>query len=231
MTLTLRQFWRSSGDPTATFPPELRQRYLTHAFPDGFVPASAVRLRMQGEIRLKKWMPFRAEEVLHRTRGFVWKARVGAFIRGSDSLLDGVGASTWKLLGVIPVVRASGPDIDRSAAGRWMAESILLPSMLLPELGARWDGDDVTLRRCGETTTLSLALDERGGLQGFRTLRWGNPSGASFDFVPFGGVVEEERTFGGITIPTRLRVGWHAGTSRWSEGEFFRMTVEDARFR
>ena len=231
MSLTLRQFGRSSGDPTATFPPEFRQRFLRHAFPEGFVPTSAVRLHMHGEIRLKTWTPFHAEEVLHHSRGFVWKARVGLLLRGGDSFVDGAGACSWKLLGLIPVVRASGPDIDRSAAGRWMAESILLPGMLLPELGADWAGDTVTLRRHGETMTLNLTLDNRGALQGFRTLRWGNPAGAPFGDYPFGGAVEEERTFGGVTIPSRLRIGWHVGTPAWQEGEFFRMTVDDARFR
>jgi hypothetical protein len=186
---------------------------------------------MHGEIRLKKWTWFRAEEVLHRTRGFIWKARVGPFIRGSDSLVDGVGACSWKLLGVIPVMSASGPDIDRSASGRWMAESIFLPSMLLPELGATWDGSEVVLRRNGESMTLHLGFQERGGLREFRTVRWGNPAGEPFGSYPFGGIVEEERTFGGITIPTRLRVGWHFGTPRWAEGEFFRMTVDEAVFR
>jgi hypothetical protein len=34
------------------------------------------------------------------------------------------------------------------------------------------------------------------------------------------------------TIPTRVRVGWYFGTSRFeSEGEFFRATIEDAIFR
>ena len=231
MAVCLRQLWRSSGALEAAFAPELRPRFLSHAFPAGVIGASAVRLRMHGEILLKKWTSFRAEEVLHRTRGFVWKARVGPFIRGSDSLVDGVGASSWKLLGMIPVLSASGPDIDRSAAGRWMAESTLLPSMLLPELGATWDGTDVVLRRNGESMTLHLAVDERGGLQEFRTVRWGNPTGEPFGAYSFGGIVEEERNFGGITIPSRLRIGWYFGTPRWNEGEFFRMTIDEAVFR
>jgi hypothetical protein len=37
--------------------------------------------------------------------------------------------------------------------------------------------------------------------------------------------VEKSATFGGYTIPVRMRVGWHFGTERFeSEGEFFRVT-------
>ena len=46
--------------------------------------------------------------------------------------------------------------------------------------------------------------------------------------MDFGGIIEEEGTFCGYTIPTRLRIGWYFGTERFeSEGEFFRVTIVD----
>ena len=51
-------------------------------------------------------------------------------------------------------------------------------------------------------------------------------------YVDFGGIIEEEGTFCGYTIPTRLRIGWYFGTERFeSEGEFFRVTIDDAIYR
>ena len=44
--------------------------------------------------------------------------------------------------------------------------------------------------------------------------RWGNPGGLKFDYYNCGGTVEEEATFGGYTIPVRMRVGWHFGLMR-----------------
>lgn len=50
--------------------------------------------------------------------------------------------------------------------------------------------------------------------------------------LDFGGLVEAEDTFDGYAIPTRIRIGWHFGSDRFeSEGEFFRATVDSARFR
>jgi hypothetical protein len=44
--------------------------------------------------------------------------------------------------------------------------------------------------------------------------------------------MEAERTVGGITIPTQLRIGWYPGTDRFdTEGEFFRATVDDVSFQ
>jgi len=71
-----------------------------------------------------------------------------------------------------------------------------------------------------------------GRLKTFKLPRWGNPDGAEFRYVDFGGIVEAEGTFCGYTIPTRLRIGWYFGTERFaSEGEFFRATIEDAIYR
>jgi hypothetical protein len=46
---------------------------------------------MHGEIKLRGWMPFTAEQVLHRGRGMIWRATVrrrGLWIRGDDRLVD-----------------------------------------------------------------------------------------------------------------------------------------------
>ena len=60
----------------------------------------------------------------------------------------------------------------------------------------------------------------------------GNPVGGAFHYADFGGLVEEESTFDGYTIPTRMRIGWYFGTERFeAEGEFFRVTIDDALFR
>ena len=64
--------------------------------------------------------------------------------------------------------------------------------------------------------------------------RWGNPppNAKQFRMVDFGGVLADERTFAGYTIPTRVRVGWHVGSPQFdSEGEFFRAIIDDAAFR
>ena len=46
--------------------------------------------------------------------------------------------------------------------------------------------------------------------------------------LPFGGHLEGERTFGGLTVPTRVRGGWWFGDDRYDdEGEFFRAEVQD----
>ena len=217
--------------PSAIFMADEFPGCLRHVILPDTPKATAVRLRMRGEIRLKRWRTFEAEEVIDHARGFVWKARLAGFISGFDALVDRTASARWNWLGLVPVMRASGPDVTRSAIGRWLAESCWLPTMWRPDDGAAWENSTVTLTRFGETGRLHLGFDERGGLRDFRMMRWGNPGGGPFRYQPFGGVVEEQRRFGGFIIPSRVRVGWGYGTSAWEGGEFYRASIQDAAFR
>ena len=219
--------------------PEPVRRYLGHAIAPGARLANAVRLRMHGEIKLGRWRPFDAEQVISRTRGMIWTARTRLFglpVGGFDRFVDGHGEMRWKVLGIVPLMSASGPDIARSASGRLAAESMWLPPMLSDPRVA-WDtpahrrivahvpcfGYDVAV-------TLTIGLD--GRIEQIAMQRWGNPGGGAFVEGAFGGIVEEERTFDGYTIPSRVRVGWHFGTERFDrDGEFFRGAIDQAAFK
>jgi hypothetical protein len=219
--------------------PEIARLYLEHAIAPNTPLASAVRLKMHGEIKLKQWYPFTAEQVIHRDRGMIWQATVkmnGIPIKGSDRLIDSEGSMQWKILGLIPMMTASGADITRSAIGRVQAESMWLPSVFCDE-SVSWTTTDAShllahFNSYSTPVSLTFGISNLGHPQSIKLQRWGNPEGAEFHNADFGGIVEQENTFGGYTIPTRLRVGWYYGSERFeSEGEFFRVTIDDAIYR
>src|SRR5206468_7899625 len=118
--LSIEELWTSAPSSGRAFDaaqvsglPEGARRYLEHAIAPGTALASAVRLHMHGEIKLKGWCPFSAEQLIRWDRGMIWRAAVrmhGLSIRGGDSFVDGEGAMRWKLFGIVPIVNASGPD-------------------------------------------------------------------------------------------------------------------------
>lgn len=195
---------------------------------------------MHGEIRLDRWVPFRAEQVIHPQRGMIWNAEVRRWgipiIRGSDRLLGGQGAMRWRLLGILPVISATGPDITRSAEGRLAAELVWLPSALCSG-SVVWTGPDPASAHAaigvrGSRIGVDYTLADDGRLTALRMERWGNPDGEGFGLHAFGGLVEEERTFAGCTVPTRLRIGWDFGSPRFeAEGEFIRVLIDEAAYR
>jgi hypothetical protein len=167
--------------------PEGARRYLRHAVAGGTPLASAVRLRMHGQIKLKGWYGFSAEQVIRWDRGMIWCAtvrRYGMSIRGGDSFVDGHGTMRWKLFGIIPIINASGPHITRSTAGRVNIESIWLPSVLCGN-HVLWTASDLShvhagFTAHGENAEIDYAIDESGRLDTVNMPRWGNPGGSEF---------------------------------------------------
>ncbi len=249
--VSIASLWQEtpSGDEPgpARFRPELlttlpavARRYLACAIAPSTPLASAVRLWMHGHIKLAdKWHPFQAEEVIRWERGFVWRANTwmqGLPIFGADRLVDGVGEMRWKLLGLLPVMTGAGDDVTRSAVGRMQGEAVWLPGVLCrPEV--TWTAlDDARVTAhfmaLGQPASLTLTVGKDGRLEQATLKRWGNPAGEAYHHVDFGVLVEESDTFGGYTIPTRMRAGWFFGSDRFApEGEFFRCTIDRAVYR
>jgi hypothetical protein len=212
--------------------PEPVCRFLTASVAPGTPLACSARFRMRGSIKLgTRWVRFRGRETLAPHRGFVWAARAGGVIVGSDRYVDQQGKMDWKLLGLVRVAHGAGPDMSRSAAGRAGAEAVWVPTALLPRFGVTWTATDprhIAARyRLDETELdLSYVLDEDGRVRSVVTQRWGDPDDAgTWAYHPFGFEATDHATFAGVTIPSAGRAGWFFGTDRWSEGEFFRFEI------
>jgi hypothetical protein len=217
--------------------PEPAQRWLTHAIDPGTPLWSAVELTMRGEIRIGRWHPFIAHQILAPSRGFIWAARSrvwGLPVTGYDRLYAGAGEMRWRLAGLIPVMSSSGADITRSAAGRLAGEGALLPTAFRQ---ATWveGGQAGTVVAIwpigGEAESAQLRISQDGRLAEVMVNRWGNPDGAPYGRYPFGVAIEAETAFAGVRIGSTVRAGWRWGTSRQDAGEFFRARITDAVFR
>ena len=211
--------------------PQAVRRHLQAEIALGTPLATSARLGMRGQLKLGRWLPFWAEQVLAPHHGFYWAARVAGLISGFDRYLDGQGELRWKLLGVVPVTQTEGPDVARSAVGRAAGEAMWLPTALLPRFGVGWEAADdrhVTARFGLNRVAVNLhyGLEEDGRIRSVVFDRWGDPdrSGA-WGLYRFGGEVTGYRTFGGLTVPSAGRIGWFYGTDRWPKGEFFRFQL------
>ena len=217
-------------DPVSmnTLPPAA-QRYLTAAIEPGTRLAAGVRLTMHGSIKLGRWLPFRARQLLVPSLGTVWVARVAGVITGSDRYVAGTGGMNWKLFGIVPVMHAEGPDVSRSAAERGAGESIWAPTAVARSATLDDAGPDrvgVTIDVDGHRVAVEHDLDEAGRITGSSLRRWGDPDNTGTWLAhPFGVEVTSNRTLGGVTIPDTGRAGWHYGTDRWEEGVFFRYEI------
>ena len=217
-------------DPAAIMGlPEPARRWLGHAIAPGTPLWSSVELTMHGQIKLGRWRPFTARQVLTPPDGYLWAARTrlaGLPVTGYDRLGSGAGEMRWRLMRLIPVQNASGPDVTRGAYGRLAGEIVLIPTAFRHASWSRGEHADTavaTWRFGDDTEAAELLLKPNGRLAEIRVNRWGNPGGAPFRRYPFGVRVEAESRFGGITIPSVFRAAWH-------DSEFFRAEITGAVF-
>jgi hypothetical protein len=219
--------------------PAPAQRLLSSVLPEGTPLVTAVELEMTGSIKLgPRWMKFRAQQILCAGVGFVWRPVVGGrLVRfvGADLLGPDDARMEFRFHGLIPVVRAAGPDIARSAAGRLAAETVMwLPQALAPGAGANWAGVDddravVSLAGEFELPDVEVTVDGDGRLVSTLTQRW-NGSSKPPALAPFGGPVDSEHeTTGGVHIAGSGSGGWGWTTPAWADGEFFRFTITTVR--
>jgi len=224
--------------------PEPARRYLLHAIAEDGCLASRVELLAEGELRLKgELKPFVSRELLVARRGFVWKADLVAPVSAVDHYLDDQGEVRVLALGCLPLVRASGPDVTRSSRHRFAIEHIWLPTALLPAAGVRWERVDERRAKAkllidAESVDLTLTIAESGRLERIQMQRWSDqpspgqgPGRLPFRFLPYAARVEAEGTFGGLTIPTGLSVGFVPETDAEGLEVGFRMTITDAEYR
>ncbi|HLI57216.1 MAG TPA: DUF6544 family protein, partial [Actinomycetota bacterium] len=227
-------------DPEVLDPlPEPAQRWLRHAIAPGTPLAGAVVLEMEGHIRLKSWIPFRAVQAEVPTEGYVWaaRARLGPLsISGYDRYSGPSGEMHWRLFERLPVMSASGTDVSRSAACRLAIDAVFVPTTFLSP-SVSWQQHPerpevaIAVWTIGEEEhRLELTVDRGGRLRSVTARRWSNPLGEPWGKHPFGGLLSEEVTTGGITVPTVVHVGYYPETDRWAEGEFFRSRITSATY-
>jgi hypothetical protein len=225
--------------------PEIARRYFRHAVAPGTPLFSSAELEMEGTFLLGDkgdYQRYRltARQVLRPLDQFVWipEMRSGPIvISGSDGLVDGKAWTRFWLLGLVPVAQVhTSPDVVRSAQFRAVVEGALwLPTSLLPENDVQWEqaGADearVTFRQFSPPITLTIKLNAEGAVQEVVGQRWSNANAEqAFRLQPFGGTVRADRTFEGLTIPSRVAVGNHFGTAEYLP--FFQAEVTRARYR
>ena len=205
------------------------RRYFVHALAEGAPPAARARLRIRGRIKVGGWLRF--DSVWEGDgRSYDWRALCGLGalrpLRVHDRFAEGTGLMDIRLRPGLRLLHAAGDDTARSGAGRAAIESDWVPGSLLPHCGVTWraEAENVIVAVFDvppERPEIRFRLGPDGQVRSQSTRRW---QGARSGYVPFGVDVHAERTFDGVTIPSRFLGGWGYGTPKWApffDGEIY----------
>lgn len=221
--------------------PEPARRYLLHAIAPGTPLAPAVHLQMEGTMTPTPGsarVHLTAKETLAPRCGFVWTAHArmyGLPVRVRDHYVENDGGVHVNVLSLVPLpLAAEDEDVTRSSRGRLIGEAVWCPTALVAP-GVTWEAVDAdrtrfTLAVDGAAAPVTIHVGPEGALREVTLNRWGDVGVASPRLLPYGFRIEEEATFEGITIPTRLRGGWWYGTERFDPDEAAVFTVRSATF-
>jgi hypothetical protein len=205
------------------------QRYFRTVLKDGQPFIAQSLIEQSGEFRSKEsdnpeagWQPFTATEGFATwPPGFVWDARIRLGPVGSmwvrDSYLARQASTVGALLGTIPVVNE--PDTPAMRAGalqRYLAESVWLPTALLPESGVRWTEIDAThagaaLTEGATTVSLDFEFGEDGRILSTYTAgrqRAGSEHNGNYRALPWGARYRGHHEQDGMLVPLESEAYW-----------------------
>jgi hypothetical protein len=216
------------------------RRYLTAVIPENRRRGLRVRFTQAGVFRVReeveKWLPFTAEQhVVTNPPGFVWDATIRVApllsVRVMDAYQNGRGVLSARLLGVVPVAKASGPEMDEGEMMRYLAEAIWYPTALLPDERLSWRPLDqrsaiAVLSDNGREVSVKFSFDDDGMIYRIDADRYRAENGG-YRRRPWSAYCGEYALRNGFRIPLEARVVWHFPQL---DLEYFRGRIESIEY-
>jgi hypothetical protein len=216
--------------------PNLIRHYVERNLPAG-TPASRVRFVQIGDMQMKprgRRLSFAAEQEMTVDRvEFVWDARfrIGPLIslRVRDWYRDGDGGLDGRLFDHVPIFRASGIDVSRGEAMRYLAELPWAPRAMAANHALEWREIDASTIEVatfvGDARVgVMLHFDAEGDITAASADARPRPVGKESVPTPWGGTYGGYRVVNGVRVPTTADVAWVLPEGRFT---YFRVRLTE----
>ena len=160
--------------------PEPVQRYFKHVLKDGQSYISYARIKHTGQFKTgldKDWINIKGEQYATTEKpGFIWKGTTSTFTARDMYIVD-KGRLVVSLFSLYNVVDAKGESYNQGELLRWLGESVLYPTNLLPSERLKWIGIDsqsakLTFNYNGLSLFFTITFNETGEITQMETKRY-----------------------------------------------------------
>jgi len=209
--------------------PDPVARYFRHVLTPGQPMVTRAVFEQEGTFLMKPgtdgWRPFRArQEFVVQPAGFVWDARIsmgpGMPVYVRDAYVVGEGAMSAQFLALFPLVDVHGTrEMAEGSLQRYLAETMWMPTALLPSQGVRWTARDdtsaiATLTEGGVSVSLEFHFDDAGDLRRVYTPARMREMNGHYEAMPWGGECSRYEVRDGMRIPAEAEVLWWVDGAR-----------------
>lgn len=195
-------------------------RYFQFALTPGQQRVRRARFSQKGEFAMRagEWKAFTASEYFSVSPpAFVWDANIRMIpllpVHVRDGYIGGEGVMYGKLAALVLVVNQRGtPEMASGELLRYLAETVWLPTALLPSAGVSWSpvSDTVaiaTLTDGRTTAALNVHFGGHGEIVRIEAMRYRDVDGAPV-LTPWVGHFSDYQRANGMMIPMSGDVEW-----------------------
>lgn len=206
------------------------QRYFNHVLKDGQPYISYARIKHNGQFKTgieKEWIRIKGEQYATTEKpGFIWKGTTSMFV-ARDMYIADKGRLIVSLFSVYPVADASGAGFDQGELLRWLGESVLYPTNLLPGERLYWTAIDSSTCRLnfsynGLALFFKITVNEHGEITEMETKRNMDAERAETWVIKAASYKE----LNNVLIPTYFDVMWRLEKGDFSYAKFSITEVE-----
>ena len=158
--------------------------------------------------------------------GFIWKGTTAMFV-ARDLYISDTGRLIVKLFNLFTVADGKGPNYDKGEILRWLGESVLYPTNLLPSDKLHWFPIDantakLTFHYKGVSLFFNITFNEIGEITEMETKRYLGDN----DLKTWVIKATNYKELNSVIMPTAFDVMWRLDKSDFSYAKFNVREVE-----
>ena len=210
--------------------PEPAQRYFKRVLKEGQPYISYARITHDGQFKTgldKDWINIKGEQYATTEKpGFIWKGTTAMFT-ARDMYISDKGRLVVSLFSLIKVVDGQGENYNQGELLRWLGESILYPTNLLPSERLQWSPIDAqSAKLTFHYQELSLfyivTFNDVGEIMQMETKRYMDEKNLETWVIKLADYQERNK----ILVPTTFEVLWRLEKGDFPYARFHLQTME-----